>query len=643
MPALADVWPTLSVEVGFDAPLLQAMGSVVWTDISSSVEEASWEWGRQHELQRFEPGRCRLVLDDRDRKFDSANTSSPYAGKLTPMRRLRIRATWSAVTYDLFYGFVLTWPRSWQYQRSSTVTMDATDALGILNLWPVYGSPFEQVVRGDGPTAWLLRQAGSSGAANVVGDTSGRGFDGQLQGSPKTGEPGLIANDPTTSVFFEHAADQRVTVAKNDLLTGFPFTIEFLFRTEEDRTAYKVAFAGESADSSQPSSFLEIGVLSSGAGANAGKLVVALQHPGGLTYHVSDSTVDDGLIKHAVVQMDSPTVARIYINGAGTGSSVVALASRFPDIAYWAIGNKPAVGYGDWGFDGWLQDMIVYQGITLTSSQIAIDHYLGAIRGLLFPNQTGDRVAWVLDEAVGWPSADRALDVGKSSLGMALSSGGVQSYLQAIDTTEYGALFADHRNAGKITFHDRHKIQTGTIYTTSQFSFTDSDLTSDVHYEPPAEWGTDHADVRNVAHVTRAGGTAQVAQDATSIASYGQREIPDINVLHQSDAQAKDLADWLVRQYAQPTTRVRKVDVLPELNPASDWPKILGAQMRQRVTFSAAPPAGSAFSQQMHIERISHSVKPGVWKVSFDLSATDTQTYWILGTSVLGTGTRLGY
>ncbi|WP_068925043.1 hypothetical protein [Planobispora rosea] len=53
------------------------------------------------------------------------------ATRVVPMRPIRIRAVWNAVTYDLFRGYVDTWDVDWQGNYESEVTVPCTDAFKI--------------------------------------------------------------------------------------------------------------------------------------------------------------------------------------------------------------------------------------------------------------------------------------------------------------------------------------------------------------------------------------------------------------------------------------------------------------------------------------------------------------------------------
>lgn len=124
---------TLSVEF---SPTTRPLETPVWVEVASLIREGSGlqiRRGRSSELDRFQAGKCSFTLDNRDLLFDPSNTSGTYYGQLLPMRRVRVRATYSAVTYDLFEGFILGWPQSYDLgDNDAVVQVEAVDAFEIL-------------------------------------------------------------------------------------------------------------------------------------------------------------------------------------------------------------------------------------------------------------------------------------------------------------------------------------------------------------------------------------------------------------------------------------------------------------------------------------------------------------------------------
>lgn len=80
--------------------------SGTYDDVSAETRSLSIKRGRDDSLDAMAAGEATIVLKDTTGKFNPKNPTSVLAGQLLPMRPVRIRATLSAVTYGLFWGFV---------------------------------------------------------------------------------------------------------------------------------------------------------------------------------------------------------------------------------------------------------------------------------------------------------------------------------------------------------------------------------------------------------------------------------------------------------------------------------------------------------------------------------------------------------
>lgn len=116
--------------------------------------------------QGLSMGRLDLILDNLERKYSPANSSSVYYPNLKPNKRVRVQATYSGTTQDLFTGYVDTYSIDPQWGRKSTY-IQASDRIKDINFRDIdlsikvnynTGSLFTEV----------LSAAGVSGADSVV-------------------------------------------------------------------------------------------------------------------------------------------------------------------------------------------------------------------------------------------------------------------------------------------------------------------------------------------------------------------------------------------------------------------------------------------------------------------------------------------
>lgn len=128
-------------------PVAPTFDEVLHNDVDIKfVRSVDTDRGAQRELQRIEAGLASLTLDNRDGRFTPFNAASPYYPNVLPMRRIRIRATWSATTYPIYYGFVEGWPVTFRSPNSADVVVQVrlVDGFKVLSLAFVSGEFPEQ-------------------------------------------------------------------------------------------------------------------------------------------------------------------------------------------------------------------------------------------------------------------------------------------------------------------------------------------------------------------------------------------------------------------------------------------------------------------------------------------------------------------
>jgi hypothetical protein len=83
-----------------------ADSSSVIVDVSNQVDIIETIRGRNAQADQFQTGQLSLRIVDQNGDFNPQNLSSPYAGLLSPMRKVQITATYSGVSYPIFSGFI---------------------------------------------------------------------------------------------------------------------------------------------------------------------------------------------------------------------------------------------------------------------------------------------------------------------------------------------------------------------------------------------------------------------------------------------------------------------------------------------------------------------------------------------------------
>jgi len=100
-------------------------------DVSNVVDSISTRRGRNAQADQFQTGTLSLRIVDQNGDFNPMNTAGPYYGLLTPMRKVQITATYGAVTYPVFSGFITSYSTSTPQSSVGDVvytTIQAVDA-----------------------------------------------------------------------------------------------------------------------------------------------------------------------------------------------------------------------------------------------------------------------------------------------------------------------------------------------------------------------------------------------------------------------------------------------------------------------------------------------------------------------------------
>lgn len=104
-------------------------------DLTPNVMNISIRRGRNVMRDTYEAGTATIRVNDPLSYFNPQNVNSPYYGYLTPLRKLRVSATYNGVGYFLFSGYtnnyIYTYPVN---QDTGYVDIECTDAFRLMNM-----------------------------------------------------------------------------------------------------------------------------------------------------------------------------------------------------------------------------------------------------------------------------------------------------------------------------------------------------------------------------------------------------------------------------------------------------------------------------------------------------------------------------
>jgi hypothetical protein len=575
----------------------------VWVDITDRVRFGRISRGRQSEFDRTSAGTITLEVDNRDRAFDPWVTSTAR-----PNKRLRATVGEAPDVVYLFDGWIDGIPQAYAPPADAVVTLTATDAFKVFaryELDAIYGP----VVEADSPHGWW-RLADDLPRATVVADSSGNGYTGGWKGTP-TATQSLVTDGPGgvslegSSTDTEGSADGAVITGGT--LSAAPVSIECWVRTGKYGTNFSF-ICGQTHVVGSTTFTTDFGLAMN----NATGVPVFLAQVGGMNVAVTGTTVlrDTG-VHHLVGTIDSSRVCRLYVDGVQQGGTATGGSTTTIDgtgsirIGKTPVGADPGAGSSYKSWKGDICEVAVYSS-ALSAARVLAHYQAGAAP---WANETtGARVGRILN-LVGWPSGDRAIDTGASTLGAAQNIEGKSAldHLLAVENTEQGRFFVT--GAGDVAFHSR----THEVNLTSEASFVDEEVDD-------LEFDFSEANLVNDCTVTREGGLPQRAQNATSIAAYWRVSESLSGLLYSTDNQAQAMAEWRVSNLSNPTLRPSRLTFKPLIDLTGSFPRVLNRELGDRITVTKTLD-GSDITIDAVIEGISHDFGPGMrWKTSWNLS-----------------------
>jgi hypothetical protein len=176
---------------------------------------------------------------------------------------------------------------------------------------------------------------------------------------------------------------------------------------------------------------------------------------------------------------------------------------------------------------------------------------------------TGTRLGTVLDGA-DWPTADRDLATGQSTLGPQNLAGSALALAKVVEASEQGRFFISAD--GLATLQDRYVSIGGTTSdatsTSPQAIFGDTAGANLPYFNQG--FRLKKAPIRNTVTGQRDGGASITLSDSTSTTSYLERPWSVGNLANSNDNDVRALLEHQLARYAQPVTVCDGIEIRPQ-------------------------------------------------------------------------------
>jgi hypothetical protein len=469
---------------------------------SFSRGRADWQGG-------VTAGILSLTLNNADGRFSPGSTKIASPSPIKVDARIRLKETINGITFTRFTGYVKSWPVAWPAVVSSwsTVTITATDAQARAERRILRSVPEEEIMS-DSPSAYytlgepagVLSAADSSGNQHAALTVVGTGNAVVFGTSTGPSTDGLTAAQFANGQYLSNSDP-----ALQGSVGSFPNEWICVFNTST--TGARMGLIGD-----------PLGTMILGIDAT-GHLIVDANTP-----PVSPNVVTDGAT-HVAEMTHSGTTVSLYLDGAlvATGTDSI-------------INSSMVIGKG---FTGAISHVAHFVPNTSTTRITA--HANAMLNG--FSGESGTaritRIAGYAGIPVGTFDASLTnvpfVDITGSSAWAAM---------QTVSDAEGGLLFID--GSGNLTFQNRNR----------PVAKTAPDLTlAGMFVVPDAQPTTDDQYLVNYFTATaQSTQVAQVVRNTTSETSHGRYD-GSADYLVATDAEALDRANWIVANFAEPTTR----------------------------------------------------------------------------------------
>jgi len=571
-------------------------------NLSANINQTQISRGRNIIQDSYEVGTASFRIIDPDGDWNPQNVSSPYYGKIVPLRKVAIYGTWLGIDYPLFAGFTVTYDYTYpRDQEFGFVTIRCEDAFRLFNMANI------TTVTG-GTAGQTTGQRINSILDQINWSATNRAIDTGLStcladpATTRTSLDGMRVVEFTEGLgAFYMSADGKATFKdrQNSIIGFAPRTTSTNFvlnpSFEQNITYWSAQNANITIAKDDTNAYMgtsSLLVTSNITGSNnLGAITTRVSTPGRIPVTGGDvvnlsayfKTISGTRSMGVSIQYFATQTAATQIGSTVQGTAITSssswqkasLTTTVPSglgIAWAALLmlNKTNGAIGD----SWCVDAVMFEKNYTTLSPFPFD---GAISN--FPDNYAVNLLWT---------------------GTQYASSSTASYLTYPNPVSFG------------------QTPPAIPYNNIVFALDDKLLV-------------------NQATFARVGGTDQSSTDSASVAKYFVHSINKSNLLMQTDALALDLARAYVAGRQDTAIRIENLAIeLNAITTSNDVISILDIDYFDKVQISNVQPGGSTITQTLFVQGLKHDIRPNSW-------VTTIQTYeslldgLILNDSVKGT------
>ena len=588
-----------------------------WSDVSTYVKSLTIRRGRQQETARYEAGSASVVLLNTDGRFSPSNLSGPYVSSgvsgILPWVPIRIKGTYSAVAYGIFYGWITSWQETYGDQGGKTneVTISCVDE-------------FSRLARFDGEDGQDFVGGGES---------SGSRIDRILTAAGSTASTNLAAGV---------VAMQETDLSQNALA-------EIHVTADSEGGAVWV-------DGDGVIQFESRYALLENSRSNTVQTVF------------SDRDVWNSYLDLPGSSGNSATTPDSSLVQVGTKLDVrlcIAPDDWTPTTTQWLIGQWTTTGnQRGWALGLTTTSQLIFE-VSTNGTSSAGTLSSSALAGVVNGSPACVRVTWDSTASPSplvtfWQkpssSTQRAADDLASDFGwVQVSSGGVGAFSSIFNSTTTlmigqiggstaryignvyaSAIYRGVTSASSLMFEaDFTEQPSGTTSFTNTLGQT---ITINTSGSPTAVITGTQVDRQNYTNaiITFTGdhlanilsysafdGEPQTVSDSTSRALYGDMKLTRTDLMCETDAQVLGLAQWDLQRRKDVEQRIEQITIFPQRSASVAWPISLGREIRDLVKVIRHPPGGTKIVRYCFIGGVSHSwsAEQNLWRTTFNLDS----------------------